>query len=75
MKDTLVKELAHLMQEEKDKMTVLTCREASVILRCDYRTLLNRIHQGIYKFKSDGYRYTTTMYDLKKIYNEQRKTS
>tara|TARA_B110001452_G_scaffold221710_1_gene194359 strand:+ start:812 stop:1018 length:207 start_codon:yes stop_codon:yes gene_type:complete len=66
MKDTLIKELAYLIQEEKDKATILTSREASVILRLDYRTLLNKIHQGKYEFKADGYRYTISMYQLKK---------
>ena len=55
-----------LQQEEKDKTTVLTAREAADILRISYRTLLNRIHSGKYKFTADGYQYIITLYQLKK---------
>jgi|TARA_Y100000289_G_scaffold22967_1_gene22408 excisionase family DNA binding protein len=55
-----------LQQEEKDKTTVLTAREAADILRINYRTLLNRIHSGKYKFTADGYQYIITLYQLKK---------
>jgi len=66
MQELLVKQIAQMMQEEKDKATILTCREASVIMRIDYRTLLNKIHQGLYEFKSNGYRHTISMYQIKK---------
>jgi len=56
-----------LQQEEKDKLTVLTAHEAADILRINYRTLLNRIHSGMYElFTADGYQYKITLYNLKK---------
>jgi len=67
MTKELIKEaISEYFQEEKDKTTVLTAHEAAKMLRINYRTFLNRIHSGKYKFTADGYQYKITLNQLKK---------
>ena len=67
MNKELIKEaISEYFQEENDKTTILTAYEAADILRINYRTLLNRIHSGKYKFTADGYQYKITLNQIKK---------